>query len=89
MNECSEIESILCNTTLNNIDHYDRDYRMIHNPRVLAGDHVTKDVCMFSTALKIPQHLNPVHYTKESRKIYFIFGDLAFFWQSLTINRMK
>lgn len=45
MNECSEIESILCNTTLNNIDHYDRDYRMIHNPPVLAGDHVTKDVC--------------------------------------------
>lgn len=46
MNECSEIESILCNTTLNNIDHYDWDYRMIHNPAtVLAGDHVTKDVC--------------------------------------------
>lgn len=45
MNECSEVESILCNTTLNNIDHYDRDYRMIHNPPVLAGDHVTKDVC--------------------------------------------
>lgn len=45
MNECSEIESILCNTTLNNIDHYDRDYRMIHNQPVLAGDHVTKDVC--------------------------------------------
>lgn len=88
MNECSEIESILCNTTLNNIDHYDRDYRMIHNPPVLAGDHVTKDVCT-QRLLKIPLHLNLLHYTKESQKIYFIFGDLAFFQQSLTINRMK
>lgn len=88
MNECSEIESILCNTTLNNIDHYDRDYRMIHNPPSLSWRPCNKR-CVFSTALKIPQHLNPVHYTKESRKIYFIFGDLAFFWQSLTINRMK
>lgn len=88
MNECSEIESILCNTTLNNIDHYDLDYRMIHNPASLSWRPCYKR-CVYSEALKIPQHLNLLHYTKESQKIYFIFGDLAFFWQSLTINGMK
>lgn len=76
MNECSEIESILCNTTLNNIDHYDRDYRMIHNPPVLAGDRVTKDVCT-QRALKIPQHLNPLQ-RKVRRFISFLVTSLSF-----------
>lgn len=72
MNECSEIESILCNTTLNNIDHYDRDYRVIHNPPVLAGDHVTKDVC--TQSFKNPS-------TFESRTLYKGKSeDLFHFW---------
>lgn len=46
MNECLEIELILRNIILNNIDYYDRDYRMIYNSLVLVGDYVIKDVCI-------------------------------------------
>lgn len=46
MNECLEIELILCNIILNNIDYYDRDYRVIYNSLVLVGDYVIKDVCI-------------------------------------------